>query len=397
MIYLKTRMVSLVLAFGIFFTLSCTVFDRTSDSSSNATNTQQQLEEVNQRLSDNPDDLDLQQQKGELLVQLAFEREHPSQRTPLYRNFKDLYSEQSADQERFDDWESLKTKAWTEEQSTGVRILQQGQSDLEAVDTDLIATHFENAILLNPDSVSTYNLLSNLYYRTGQLSKAISTLEEAYSISDEDEPSILEKLAYLNLESGNIEESIEMYSELVRSNPSGQVLNGLANAYMLNQQHSEAIEILRDLTEQYPTRYEYSEALAAQLYYVVANQLTSATDQSLTAEQSDELFSKIDEIDSIFDSLSDNLPLSEEQMVRSGAFYKNTASLLSKLSSFDNENIQNRVESKYITLLEKGMPVWESLFESNPENLLYIDALYEIYIELDMDEEAEALQRSSNF
>lgn len=402
MIYSKTRVVSILLTIGIFFTLSCSHFDRFSSSDESTNNSEDQLELVNSKLQDDPQNIDLQIEKAELLVKIASEYENPSERRPFYSNLRELAnSQQSVSGEIHPEIINITNRAWTAEQSRGVRLLQQDQSDLEDGGVDFIIGHFENAITINPDSISTYNLMANTYYRNGRFNDAISTLEDADKRSGEQNPDIKEKLAYLYLESGDIEKSIEIYKELANQPETGaQIRNGLANAYILNQQHDEAISILRELTEQFPTRYEYSEALASQLYFVLSNQLDElATDnnvESISAAGKESLINQINEIDSIFDTLQTKLPFTEDQLIRSGAFYKNTSNKLKALEIDSDESFSNEVETLRMNLLEKALPIWEKLFENHPESTDYIRTLHNIYLELDKVEEAESLQRSFN-
>lgn len=400
--YSKTRMASFILAFGIFFTLSCSHFERTNSSDNNSESYEEQLVDVNTRLERNPDNTNLQVEKANILFNLALEYSNPKQRTPYYFELRDLADSYFfSEGEYHPDIESTVNQAWTTEQSEGVRLLQQERDNLTEEKTESIVAHFENAITINPDSLSTYNLLANTFYRSGSFNNAISTLEKADEISPDSNTSIKEKLAYLYLEAGDIEQSIRLYLALIEEVPSdAHLLHGLSNAYIINEQHDEAIEILRGLAEQYSTRFEYKEALATQLYFVLRNSLneisTEGNNLSFTSDDKDPIFELIDEIDSIFESLMSNLPFSEEQLVRSGAFYKNTAAQLNEISIDNNESLDEEIELKRIELLEKALPIWERLFENHPENTAYIQNLYSIYIELGRDEEAESLQRSFN-
>ncbi|MDR9365242.1 MAG: hypothetical protein RI575_07890 [Balneolaceae bacterium] len=49
------------------------------------------------------------------------------------------------------------------------------------------------------------------------------------------------------------------------------------------------------------------------------------------------------------------------------------------------------------SFMEYALPLWERLAEINSDNLGYINNLYQVYLELDMQEEAESIERSYNF
>jgi tetratricopeptide (TPR) repeat protein len=401
MIYSKTRMASLLLAFGVFFTLSCTHFDR-SGSPESSQDYDQLLEQINSELEKDPDNIQLQTEKATILYNMAISIENPLNRKPYYsdlRNLADTQLFQSG--ETHPDVINVTTKAWATEQGEGVRILQQDRVNQSDEKFNSIIAHFKNAITINPDSLTTYNLLANTYYRHDKIADAISTLEIANSVSENENAELKEKLAYLYLEAGEIDKSTRLYKQLSEDSPNDtHLLHGLANAYIVNKQHYEAIEILRDLTDAYPTRYEYNETLASELYFALSNQLDNLiSDQSnnpVSVDDKDSVFTVIEEIDSIFEDLKTKLPFTENQLVRSGAFYKNTAIKLGEIESSESERILTEIENKRIELLQKAMPVWERLFENHPENTGYIKSLYSIYLELGKDEEAESLQRSFN-
>jgi tetratricopeptide (TPR) repeat protein len=408
MINFKTRMpipILIGIAFGIFFTLSCSSFQQSSsDDSANTTleNYQEQLEEINNRLTNDPQNRELQIQKAEILYGITSSVPDPSQRTVYYQNLRDIANTQrQTGGEVHPRLKEIITKAWSSEQGDGIRLLQLDRSDYLDQQFTRISAHFGNAIVINPDSLVTYNLLANTYYRHGDLNDAISTLETAAGISGDLDMDIGEKLAYLYLESGDIENSISLYKELNTQNPSDpHIRHGLANAYILNQQHTEAIGILRSLTEDYPSRFEYKEALATELYFLLSAQLETVKmdgdDTLLTLSAAENSMNLIDEISELFDSLDQNLPASEEQMLRAASFYHKTGIQLSELIAYSNPELSDDLENRYIGMFEEALPLWEKLADNNPGNLNYVRNLYDIYVRLDMDEEAENLQRSFN-
>lgn len=394
-------MASTMLAIGLFFAVSCSHFQSSSQEESPESTLEsytQQLEEVNADLESNPDDPALQLQKADLLVAIAFETTRPGDRRPFYQNLRDL-----SDQHRFtdgpsqSDFDRLTTKAWTAEQGDGVRLLQQSEPENHP-QLDQIVAHLENAITVNPDSLSSYNLLANTHYRNGKLNKAISVLEDADQITEESSKELREKLAYLYLESGSIDRSITLYEELAEMpSVSAHIRHGLANAYMLNRQHTDAIRVLTRLTHDFPSRYEYQEALATERYFRLLEEIDGIVSrQELTDEDLSLVISTAEEIDGLFATLKENVPSSEETLLRSGAFYKNTAQRLTEISSLGSEDQTGELQVTREDLLVKALPIWEKLTENHSENMDYVRNLYIVYTELEMDEEAESLQRSFN-
>jgi hypothetical protein len=409
--YLFSRMTIPVFSgfvFGLFFVFSCTTIEQTETQQAPPSTTEEfdtQLTNLDRQIEDNPDDTQLRIQKADLLVQFAKSHEDPSQRTPIYQNLSDVVASVSYRTNNGDEkLGKILTAAWGEEQSSGMRLLQQNES--ESIDTHFndIISHFANAITIIPDSLVTYNLKATTYYRNGSLNEAIKTLESATSIAEPVKPELSEKLAYLYLESGRLDESVQLYRELAENHPNDDhIMHGLVNAYILNEQHKEAAELLQTLSDKYPSRYNYQEALATELYFIFekeAGQLLADPDSDpQTDTKVEQLLNQLEEIQSRFDSIHASLPSNEENTYRMAAFYKKSSAKLREISGTlllaDETNVI--VEELEKNHLEQSLPYWERLVEINSDNLEYLIGLQSVYERLEMEEEAESIERSINF
>lgn len=399
---------SIGMVFGVFFILSCSTIEQSSPQSEPAPSTHQQFEEqlssLDSQIAENPNEISLRVQKANLLVDFAKSREEPSQRKPVYQNLRDLFASTAQVNLYTDELEPVITAAWAEEQSSGMRLLQQNHS--ETIDThfDTIIAHFENAITIIPDSLVTYSLKATTFYRNGYLNEAVKTLETAKKMAESSDLEISEKLAYLYLESGKLDESVAIYRDLAESHPDNDHFHhGLVNAYMLNNQHEKAVDLLQLLVEKYPTRYNYQEALATELYFIFEKEagliLSNPGSYDPADESIEQLINKLEDVHSMFDALKSDIPTNEENIYRMAAFYKNSSSKLREISttlSLNNESKES-IEALEKAYLEYGLPLWQRLTEINPDNLEYLTSLRNIYQYLGMDEEAESLERSLNF
>lgn len=394
--YYLTRMVSLVLTFGIFFAVSCTFFDKTQNEEriSYQDRIDQRIDEINEQLLENPDQKELIIEKGELLLDLADLMVNPYDKNPVYSELYSLALETNELQE-------LIVRAWSDEQTSGVRLLQANRNN-EAIDnSDVILAHFHNAITLQPDSLVTYNLLATTYYETGSIHHAIDILEKADEISGQQNKTLKEKLAYLYLEAGRTDVSVEIYQNLVVEHPDdNHLMHGLTNAYILSNRHEEAITTLKQLIELYPTRYSYQEALAAQLYF----QFKRQSGKIITSDDpfdfsTDELIQLMYEIDDIFTSMTNNTPINEENVYRMATFYKNSTGILNSISEITHldEDVSQRFNEISQNHAEKSLLFWERLAEMNPDNLEYMTVLHQLYLQNGMREEADLIERSYNF
>jgi len=398
--YFNPRMTSFLLVFGIFFTLSCATTNSSVNLESSDQPTveklQDRLTQLDNRLQNDVQNSSLTIEKASLLSEIAEKTNPPSQRLPYYRNLRDMADANYSDQNVRQEIDHYVQTSWTFEQTEGVKLLQQNPSGMDEQLTDEVISHFENAITVNPDSLSTYNLLANTYYRSNRYDQAIQTLESALENIEPDPSEIREKLAYLYLESGNIDTSIRVYEDLVEDYPQrAQIRHGLANAFMLNNEHDSAISILRNLIEDYPNRIEYKESLAGELYFKFRSSALRYinSDENISEADRDELLQKLDEITSLYNEIDSTVPLSDDNAYRKAAYLKNSASYLADLSS---NSTGNQLEEYRIELLNSSMVLWERLSENNPDNISYIRNLYDVYVELGMTEEAESIKRSYN-
>lgn len=398
MTYKIPRMLSFALAFGIFFTLSCSTLRDTesANSSDDETTIEEQISSINREITENPDNTDLRKEKANLLYRYSQTISVPENRNPVYLNIRDIANSYSSNSEIQNELDEVLSQAWRKEQQNGIRLLQKNEQGQDQDITTIIA-HFENAITLIPDSLQTYSLLATTYYQHGDINQAIETLEQAEAQRDQYNSTVSEKLAYLYLESGNLEEAERRYRDLVEFSPDKLLYkHGLINTLILSDKHDETIDMLEELSDEYPTRYTYQESLATELYYLFKTKtdtfVSNSSNNELSEEERDEFSNLLSSVHSIFETIKESLPSSEENLFRMASFYKNASQRLQKLPLDGGE--LDEMQSEF---LEYSLPLWEQLIEINPENLGYINNLYQVYLELGMQEEAESIERSYNF
>ncbi len=392
-------MLSLVLAFGIFFTFSCSTLkdtESTNSSDSDEITLQEQIKNINQQISEEPENAELQAEKASLLFQYSQDIPQPGDRQPVYLNIREIANSYSSNRNISVQLDEILSEAWHTEQQSGVRLLQNSEST-QSQDFSRIISHFQNAITLIPDSVQTYSLLATTYYQQGNMNEAIETLEQAEEQKQQYNPAISEKLAYLHLESGNLEEAEQRYGNLVEYKPEKLLYkHGLINVLILSDKHEDAIEMLEQLSDEYPTRYDYQESLATELYYLFKTKTDSfafsGVNSELSGEEQEELMNLLSSVHSIFETIQETLPTSEENLFRMASFYKNASTRLSQLPD-TNQDLEEMEQD----FMEYSLPLWERLAEINSENLGYINNLYQVYLDLGMQEEAESIERSYNF
>jgi len=406
MTHLKTRMTSFMLVFGIFFTLSCSTLSLSNESAESLYEKGQYnkaLNTVNKSIEENPDDADKKILKAQILREAALKRQNPADRKNYYQNLRDVTDELQFTTEGYKSrTDSILVKAWSHEQGEGVRYLQEDDTDTYEVHFNRIIAHFDNASVIIPDSLITYSLKATTFYRHGETQKAISTIEKAQDFGVELTPQIREKVAYLYLESGNLNKSIEIYEELVAQYPGEQSYrHGLVNALILNEDHDESIKHLKSLSDEFPDRSEYVEALATERYYKISREIDdinhSASEEYLTSEDVEAIMNELSEIGELFQSLETDRPAREQHQFRVASFYTNAGKKLLALSENTEEQLAQEITTQADGLLELSLPYWQQLTESFPDNRDYSQKLYNTYLLLGMNDDADLLEQQINF
>jgi tetratricopeptide (TPR) repeat protein len=408
MTYIKTRMASILFAFGIFFAYSCSSINQNTSRESGLTgeskNQQSILEAANATLIDDPGNADALLFKINALYSISSQMDQPEQRYHYYLEMK-LTSDQimaahSKDSELNTTADSLLISVWNREQGQGVRLL----SQFETLNDDIyseVVNNFENAILVNPDSSSTYNLLATTHYQKGDLQAAIQTLEQGYDYLAELPLSFREKLAFLYLEAGQIDIAIQLYENLAAEFPGNEQINhGLINAYILGERHSNAVQMLREQIARQPYDLIYHESLATELFFLIRSEIDvlqiGDTDEEEIKSTIELLIVELLEAEEHFQEVLSNHPDPAEILYITASFYKNTAAGLHILADKTSGELEGYLTDEADKLLRKSLPLWEQVLEFNPENMQIWNSLMQIYIQLGMTEEAEEIRTRMN-
>jgi len=402
-------MTGTLLVFGIFFTLSCTSLQKTTKNAETLyyeNNYRDALETVEREIKDNPESTEIKVLKARILKEHAMNDYTPENRHVIYSNLRNTVDEVqfSADAAQFSaETDSILKYAWAHEQSEGVRYLQQDGTETFDRHFDRVISHFSNAITIIPDSIVTYNLKATTFYRHGDLTKAIETLESIESQGYGQPPETLEKLAYLYLEAGLIQQSIDLYEDLAANHPESEIYQqGLVNAYILGNRHHHSVELLEELTEKYPNRAEYKEALATERFFKLKNEvdmlLAEAPGEGQSKGHVENSVESLKEITEMFHEVDGTMPASEERKERIATFHLSAASLLNALSenSGPDEESHQLGASEKEAHLRYAIPYLQELYETNAENLFYARKLLDVYNKLGMEHEAESLERQIN-
>lgn len=398
-----TRMAGFMLAFGIFFTISCTSLKNTEaeqQSAAESTNTfDQQLIQLNEAIQKDLKNSQPRFKKAELLASRARTVTPPASRLPLYTSLYHTAENARMHTPRVSNQiDTILERAWNTEQNAAIRLLQQS-SPPSQLEYSAINDHLTNAITILPDNIESYRLLASTHYSLGFYSDAIQTIQQALSvISDHDnEIFFREKLAYLYLESGSGDEALEIYREIAAEKPELiQLRHGLVNALIISGYHAEAATVLKELMEEFPKRTSYQEALAMENYHQFLEEYESLMNINSADMEPGDLLILLETSHEIYTGLENEVSMREELTFNAAVFYKQAVSKLEQLAAIPGLTI-NSLDQMISEYRSSALLYWERLAKFNPDNTEYMFNLYELYVQLDLSEEARQLEETYNF
>lgn len=409
MIHFYTRTVSSLLAFGFFFLISCSTPLETLEevrTSAASGNYERALTATNQLLESETDDdarAELLFLKSEILYGLAQQQRRPANRFSHYREMRDVLDDPllrenlayATPRQRLilDSWHQEMEQAEFKHHQSGA------QPDPDRRLASI--AHYENALVINPDSSRAWSEKATVHYQSGELSEAVGTLTEAQQHLGSLTREMREQLAFLFLEEGQIDLAAEAYQTLLEAYPDDRELkHGLVNAYILGENHDRAIELLRELLEDEPDNTLYHQTLGAELFFNISDTIQSIQAQELGDSEInsrlDALTDDLEEAEELLESVMRQYPDSGEITWTTAVFYKNAASQLMTLAEGRGSNTREVVTERAQNLLRKSIPAWEKVAQRNPENPEIWRSIYQVYSFLDMDEEAEEARKKAN-
>jgi pentatricopeptide repeat protein len=148
---------------------------------------------------------------------------------------------------------------------------------------------YEKVVKLNPRKAAIHTRLGFAYAELKKPAQSAENYEKAIRYGAKD-PQIRQNLALIYGRTGKTKESIAMYERLAAANPTTEVLNILADAYMKEKQYENAIRIYKKLIDQNPKKaagyasVAYAYGLKGDLdrqieYYLMSLKLDSEDDE----------------------------------------------------------------------------------------------------------------------
>lgn len=395
---LITRMSMLVIAFGFF--ISCS-------KAYESVLTSDQLDYSSSELFDQAAEIrtgDPENPQADYLEGLAYSKiarsKNPVDRYNDYTLMKERFgaavSRQNPDRATsslMDAIENTVESVWSYEHNSAAGIIS-SDSTRTTQQLQTALSHAKNAVLVEPDSLISYELMADTYALLGETEDAIQTLLLADTLLKPASQRIHEHIAYLYLNTGNAEEAVKWYESALRWQQSrtniieesgdlplqqGSLINtwhGLVNAYIAAGNYENAIGSLEKLLEMSPLNDSYKSVLAAQLITRITSEFesTDSPDRGV-------IVNSIDKLNSIVKSNPTTM-LSVATNLTSVA----TSRVESKLA--DDESYSAAEDLDVMLICEAAINLYQEILSVDSTNTTAIAGLADTYLVLGNEEEA---------
>ncbi|MFN1834604.1 tetratricopeptide repeat protein [Balneola sp. MJW-20] len=319
--------------------------------------------------------------------------------------------------------QDMTINTWAFELNSAVNIV--NSDSIMNADPDAITravAHLENAAIVNPDSVLTFDIMSQVHYMNNDLASAIEASKKSMSMQDTPAAMDYNRLAAYYMMQPDyesaitvLEESMETYADSV------YLVQKLADSYTAVGEIAKATEAIQNLIDDEPNNPQYRLALGTQLYKATDDPNTQLTEnydklydlrderKSASSSERSNIDKQIADLEAQNDELLAAINSYTEQAVEQlqkaaeldpqnitavstlGIIYQNNAATYFELR---NNTLDNEESNKYDEMakqeLRKAVEYYEKTVELDPDDTETWAALGRAYLTLDMKEKAEA-------
>lgn len=329
--------------------------------------------------------------------------------------------------------EIQRTQLWAQEYNNAVALVAPEEGEPAAGDIQRASVHLKNAIAIEPDSIQTYDVLSEVYFMMEDLDNAIVAMETAIEKASDNDPYRYLRLNYFLSETGQQDRALDMLNDALAKYPGNiELTQEVANVYLALGRTDEALEIIRQLIEVDPNNAQYRLVFGSQVYQFVMNmgdELREATetiidrtsklrteerkqrpDANLVAQYQNEIAAANAEVSRLTAEIENFTQQAEDELTKAaelddqnptifntlGIIYQNrAANLFDRRNATENIQEADRYDAEARAMLEKSLPYYERAAELDPENTDYWMSLFRIYTTLGMTEKALEAQEKA--
>ncbi|MDR8392151.1 tetratricopeptide repeat protein [Aliifodinibius sp. S!AR15-10] len=397
-------------------------------------NYQAALEAAQQSIKNQPNDPLGYYYQGVIYGDMAQEEENPAARQETYKKMnesfeqaRELASKMEDPPSELENLGAVKTTIWSNEHNRAIELAT-SDSLRKALDNpiELAAEHLQNATLIMPDSVLSWDVLSEIQIMNNNTKAAIQAKEKVLDLKQQPSAQDYNRLADFYRAENNFKGAINVLSKGREAYPDSVFLSEkLADSYQSDGQYQKAISTVERLIERDPDNPQYHLALGTQLYQTVLelnDSLSTNSDQifklnkkleagsgntSSIKQQISELQSANKSLQSQISDLTDRAieelntvieyrPDDASAYNTLGVIYQNKASALfeEREQTMDNQKAAE-IDKQAREHLQDARKYYEKATEIDPDNKQYWESLFRVYVALGMDERAKEAQQKA--
>lgn len=365
---------------------------------------------------------------------MAQEIEDPAERQEMYKKMNASFEKAQELAAKMEDTPSelenlgaVKTTIWSNEHNRAIELAT-NDSLRNAVENPLqkSAQHLQNATVIMPDSVLSWDVLSEIQAMNENIDGAIEAKQKVMKLKEKPSANDYNRLADFYRFNNSYDQAIDLLQEASSAYPDTvSISEKLADSYMNAGQYEEAVSVVEGLIERDPQNPQYHLALGTQLYQTVLrlnDSLSTNNDKIFELKQklkeesgnTSQIESQISELQNINKDLQSriqdytNRAIEELNTVLEyrpddasayntlGVIYQNRASALfeERNQTVDNKEAA-RLDKEAQQNLQEAMKYYEKATEIDPDNKQYWQSLYRVYVALGMDEKAKEAEKKA--
>lgn len=385
---------------GFFF--SCTSVQQSVNKNAEGIESETLLEEAESQIESNPES-PFGYHFGVIAHQQIARTFQPEERMSHYtqmRIFADSaivkYSSTTENVNNFRDLTDLIDATWNNEHNSAAGLFSR-DSTLSRQRLATARAHALNATIIQPANRLSFELLSDIYLKDGNINAAIATLESYTQFPAEESGVLYEKIGFLYGKSGGFGQASYWYSKAIDwhnlvlessftgvEDTYGSKLNtyhGAINTLIDAQNPSLALVYLRELNDAFPDNILYREAIITQLVSKLRNEYSE--NDFITLYLAEDVISELQAITDETPSLRMD---AGNHLFGFTQFYTDTR--------IDTQSEYKVLEDDVAVYLLKTIDdLFRSLLESGDDSDVILNTLIEVHTLLENNEVAEKLRQ----
>lgn len=372
--------------------------------------------------------------KGVALGEIADTKE-PSARQDYYKRMKDAFAQAREVASKAEDVPSeieridaVVNTLWQTEHNKAISYASDDSVKKTVSNPlDISIAHLDNATLIQPDSVLSWDVKAQVYYMNDDVQGAITAMEEVMQLKDQPTAEDYARMAGYYSIAEMPEKAISTLEKGQEQYPANKdIVTRLADAYTNAGETEKAIATIEALIEKEPENPQFHLVLGTQIYKTVlalSDSLKANSDKIFDLQQelrsaqgsnAGQLKQQISTLEQNNEQLQQRINGLTEKATKElntvleyrpndatayntlGIIYQNKASALfdKRNRTTDNTKAQE-IDAEAKEALKQAMEYYENAAEIDPDNQDYWKNLFSIYTALGMDQKAEEAMKKA--